>query len=111
MKLAIPKERRDGEARIAATPETVKKLKALGLDVVVETNAGALARFSDAEFFYEKYSHLSLEDLARILSGVGFHAKLGSMWDKTVRVRDLVSNGCNLLDGRAQPVLEIWPGA
>jgi NAD(P) transhydrogenase subunit alpha len=50
MKLAIPKERRDGEARVAATPESVKKLKGLGLDVVVETNAGALARFSDAEY-------------------------------------------------------------
>ena|SRR5258708_5639368 len=50
MKLAIPKERRDGEARVAATPETVKKLKGLGLDVTVETGAGALARFSDGDF-------------------------------------------------------------
>ncbi len=50
MKLAIPRERRDGEARVAATPDSVKKLKGLGLDVVVETNAGALARMSDADY-------------------------------------------------------------
>src|SRR5690242_15229629 len=50
MKLAILKERRAGEARVAATPETVKKLKALGLELVVETGAGAGARISDAEY-------------------------------------------------------------
>jgi NAD(P) transhydrogenase subunit alpha len=50
MKLAILKERRPGEARVAATPETVKKLKALGLDVIVETGAGAGAHFADGEY-------------------------------------------------------------
>jgi NAD(P) transhydrogenase subunit alpha len=50
MKLAILKERRAGEARVAATSDTVKKLKALGLEVSVETGAGAGARISDAEF-------------------------------------------------------------
>jgi len=50
MKLAIPKERLDGETRVAASPETVKKLVALGLDVVVESGAGAHASFSDAAF-------------------------------------------------------------
>ncbi|MGB5949314.1 MAG: Re/Si-specific NAD(P)(+) transhydrogenase subunit alpha [Parvibaculum sp.] len=50
MKLAIPRERQDGETRVAASPETVKKLVALGLDVTVESGAGALANFSDAAF-------------------------------------------------------------
>ena len=40
MKLAVLKERRAGETRVAATPETVKKLKGLGLDVAVESGAG-----------------------------------------------------------------------
>ena len=31
MKLAIPKERSDGETRVAASPETVKKLAGLGV--------------------------------------------------------------------------------
>src|SRR6476646_5407297 len=50
MKLAVLKERRPGEARIAATPETVKKLKGLGLNILIETGAGAGARISDAEY-------------------------------------------------------------
>src|ERR1051326_3333991 len=50
MIIAIPKERRAGETRVAAVPETVKKLKGLGLDVVVETGAGQAARFADADY-------------------------------------------------------------
>jgi len=50
MIVAIPKERRAKETRVAATPETVKKLKGLGLEVAVETGAGADAHFSDADY-------------------------------------------------------------
>jgi len=50
MIIAIPKERRADEARVAATPETTKKLKGLGLGVVVETGAGARAHYSDADY-------------------------------------------------------------
>ncbi|WP_353859204.1 Re/Si-specific NAD(P)(+) transhydrogenase subunit alpha [Azospirillum formosense] len=47
MKIAIPRERRAGENRVAASPETVKKIKALGLDVVVETGAGLGSNLPD----------------------------------------------------------------
>jgi NAD(P) transhydrogenase subunit alpha len=50
MRLAVLKERRPGEARVAATPETVKKLSALGLSVVIETGAGAGSAIPDAEY-------------------------------------------------------------
>jgi NAD(P) transhydrogenase subunit alpha len=50
MRLAVLKERHAGEARVAATPDTVKKLVALGLTVAVEANAGMLAAISDGEF-------------------------------------------------------------
>lgn len=50
MKIAIPKERRDKEARVAATPETVKKLIGLGYEVVVEKNAGLSAAIVDDEY-------------------------------------------------------------
>jgi NAD(P) transhydrogenase subunit alpha len=50
MIIAIPKERRADETRVAATPETVKKFKGLGFDVIVESNAGKSANFSDADF-------------------------------------------------------------
>jgi NAD(P) transhydrogenase subunit alpha len=50
MRLAVLKERRAGEARVAATPDSVKKLIALGLTVAVEAGAGLTASISDAEF-------------------------------------------------------------
>jgi NAD(P) transhydrogenase subunit alpha len=50
MIIAIPKERRADETRVAATPETVKKLKGLGLDVVIEKDAGRAANFADADY-------------------------------------------------------------
>jgi len=50
MKLAIPKERMADEPRVAASPDTVKKLIALGFDVSIEAGAGAGAHISDAAF-------------------------------------------------------------
>jgi NAD(P) transhydrogenase subunit alpha len=50
MRLAVLKERRTGEARVAATPDTVKKLIGLGLSVAIEAGAGLTASISDAEF-------------------------------------------------------------
>jgi NAD(P) transhydrogenase subunit alpha len=50
MKLAVLKETAKGETRVAATPESIKKLKTLGLDVAVETGAGAAARIADADY-------------------------------------------------------------
>jgi NAD(P) transhydrogenase subunit alpha len=50
MKLAIPKERRAFEKRVAATPDTVKKLVALGFDVVVEAGAGLGSAISDEAY-------------------------------------------------------------
>ncbi|HYF87225.1 MAG TPA: NAD(P)(+) transhydrogenase (Re/Si-specific) subunit alpha, partial [Azospirillum sp.] len=50
MKIAIPRERRPGERRVAASPETVKKFKTLGLDVVVESGAGFGSSLPDAAY-------------------------------------------------------------
>ncbi len=50
MKIAVPVERFPGEGRVAATPETVKKLKALGFEVSVETGAGVASRMVDADY-------------------------------------------------------------
>lgn len=47
MKVGVPKETRPGETRVAATPDTVKKLCAQGLEVVVERDAGRGAHFHD----------------------------------------------------------------
>ena len=50
MKVAIPKETRAGERRVAATPETIARLKKLGFEVLVETQAGANASFYDDDY-------------------------------------------------------------
>ena len=50
MKIAILKERRPHETRVAATPETVKKLKALGAEITIETGAGAAAAYTDQAY-------------------------------------------------------------
>jgi NAD(P) transhydrogenase subunit alpha len=49
-RVAITRERRHGETRVAATPDTVKKLVGLGLSVAVETRAGLTASIPDAEY-------------------------------------------------------------
>jgi len=46
----IPREVEGGEPRVAASPDTVKRLVALGFDVIVETGAGLGSRIVDDEF-------------------------------------------------------------
>ena len=53
MRIAVLKETRPGETRVAASPETAKKLIGLGADVVVETKAGEHARFADEDYSAE----------------------------------------------------------
>jgi len=50
MKIAIPKERRADEARVAASPDTVKKYVGMGFEVVVESGAGEGASLDDSAF-------------------------------------------------------------
>ena len=50
MKIAIVREQADGERRVAATPETVKKFGALGADVAIEAGAGLHASIADADY-------------------------------------------------------------
>ena len=50
MKIAIPKERREGERRVAASPQAVGKFAALGVEVMVEAGAGEASAIGDAAF-------------------------------------------------------------
>ena len=47
MKIGVPKELRDGETRVAASPDMIRKLVGSGLDVMVETGAGTKAMLPD----------------------------------------------------------------
>ena len=50
MRVAVPAETEANETRVAATPETVKKFKALGAEVVVQSGAGTASGIPDADF-------------------------------------------------------------
>lgn len=69
MRLAVLKERQAAETRVAATPDTVKKLVALGLTVAVEAGAGAMASISDSDFAAAGAE--IARDPAAVLSGAG----------------------------------------
>lgn len=65
--IAVTRERREGETRCAVTPETVKKLLALGAAVTVEAGTGAGSSFPDAD--YEAAGAKVSGDLAAVLAG------------------------------------------
>src|SRR5690606_41669599 len=50
MKIAIPKERRAHERRVAASPDTVKKFIGLGFQVTVESGAGLASSITDEAY-------------------------------------------------------------
>ena len=73
MKIAIVKERRPHETRVAATPETVKKLKALGVDeIVIEAGAGTVASYTDQA--YTEAGAMIVPDAASAVSAAGVEA-------------------------------------
>jgi NAD(P) transhydrogenase subunit alpha len=50
MRIAVARETDSAEDRVGATPETVRKMKSLGAEVVVEPGAGVKSGFPDAEY-------------------------------------------------------------
>lgn len=68
MRLGVPGETRPRERRVAATPETVKKLAGLGFTVVVEAGAGSASRISDDDY-------------------VAAGAEIGDPWQCTVMIK------------------------
>ncbi|MBO1075606.1 Re/Si-specific NAD(P)(+) transhydrogenase subunit alpha [Roseomonas marmotae] len=75
MRLAVLKERRAGETRVAATPETVKKLIGLGItSVAVESGAGLASGYPDAA--YQEAGAEIVPDAAAALAGAGILLKV-----------------------------------
>ena len=50
MKVAVPKESAPNERRVALVPEVIGKLTKAGLEVIVETGAGAGSSFHDSAY-------------------------------------------------------------
>lgn len=73
----VPRETAAGEQRVAATPESVKKMVAAGLEVAVESGAGAAAYFSDgayqaagARLAADRAAELAAADLVLTVAGL-----------------------------------------
>ena len=65
MRIAVPVEKQRGEARVALTPESVKKLVANGVEVAVESDAGFKSGFLNDEY---KTAGASITNRAALLS-------------------------------------------
>ena len=50
MRVAVPREIKEGEKRVALVPDIINKLTRLGLDVSIESGAGAHSQATDAEY-------------------------------------------------------------
>jgi len=50
MRVAVPKEIKDGEKRVALVPDIISKLTKVGLEVVIESGAGVSAQAADQDF-------------------------------------------------------------
>ncbi len=74
MKIAVPKEIREGERRVALVPESVKKLVKAGAQVVIERGAGDAAWFTDAAF--AEVGASVAPDAAAVYDGADFVLKV-----------------------------------
>ena len=72
--IAVTRERRDGETRCAVTPETVKKLIALGATVTVEAGTGAGSSIPDAD--YADAGATVAKDIKAVLAGADILLKV-----------------------------------
>ncbi len=74
MRIAVLKERRAHEHRVAASPDTVKKMVKLGLDISVESGAGQGAAYLDDE--YEDAGATIAKNAAEALDGASVILKV-----------------------------------
>jgi NAD(P) transhydrogenase subunit alpha len=74
MRIAIPKEIRPGERRVALVPESCKKLKQAGVEIAIEAGAGESAYFTDQA--YHAVGVTVEEDVVELLAEADFVVKV-----------------------------------
>jgi NAD(P) transhydrogenase subunit alpha len=92
MKLAVPKEVRPGEQRVALVPGELARLAAVGVEVSVQRGAGALALYRDED--YEAAGAKVVEDTVGLFDGADLVAKV---LPPTVEEVDELPVGASLL--------------
>jgi H+-translocating NAD(P) transhydrogenase subunit alpha len=95
--IGIPKEVSENEARVAATPDTVKKLQKLGFDILIQSGAGEAANFPDET--YEKAGCKIIPDALSLWQQANIILKVRAPQEKEVE---------NLPDGKTI-ISFIWP--
>ncbi|WP_119393215.1 Re/Si-specific NAD(P)(+) transhydrogenase subunit alpha [Salinibius halmophilus] len=95
--VVIPRETVAGETRVAATPDSVKKLIKLGYTVAVQSNAGQHANFADED--YTSAGAEVIADTAELLAKAGIVLKVATPTDAEI---DLIPSGAILIS-------YIWP--
>lgn len=76
MKIAVPREIRADETRVAMDPDTCRKLIQLGMEVAVETGAGGAAHFSDEA--YREAGAVLFPDAPSLLKEADFVLKVNA---------------------------------
>ena len=79
MRIGVPREVSSGERRVALVPDSVKRLVAKGLEVVVEKEAAAEAGYADAA--YEEAGARLEADVAELWGTSDFVAKIQAPTD------------------------------
>jgi NAD(P) transhydrogenase subunit alpha len=97
-KIGIPKEIHPGERRVAATPNTVLKLRKLGFEVAVQSGAGNEINASDAE--YQEAGASIVPDAAEVWRSS----------DVVMKVRPPEDGEADLLKDGGWLVGFVWPG-
>ncbi len=93
----------DDKGRLLPYFITVRNGNEEYLDVVVKGNEKVLgARLEDAKFFYEEDIKIPLEDYVEKLNYVVFQEKLGTLYDKTIRVQRLSKKNRRLFSTRCR---------
>jgi NAD(P) transhydrogenase subunit alpha len=97
-KIGVPKEIHPGERRVAATPQTVLRLRKLGFDVAIQAGAGDDIHSADAEF---------AEAGAEIVEDV---RELWTSSDVIIKVRPPEGDEAGLMRDGGWLIGFVWPG-
>lgn len=76
MKIAVPKEVREGERRVALVPESCKKLKTAGFEIMIEAGAGERSFFPDKS--YTEVGATIEDDVVDLLAEADFVLKISA---------------------------------
>jgi NAD(P) transhydrogenase subunit alpha len=92
MQVGIIKERREGELRVAITPDTVKKIISIGLSVIIETKAGLAAAITD-----ESYQNAGAK-IVKTPSDALKNADIVLKVRKPIGPKEQIKNACDEID-------------